>query len=79
MPFLDTGRILPAWWFAELPKAEECHHEDPSENPSATGDEEGDEQEDPGGTDAGAHREDPERAPARAPEPEVAAIAENVP
>ena len=56
----------------------ECHHEDPSENPSATEDEEGEEQEDRGGTDPGAHRKDPERAPARVPEPEVAAIAEDV-
>ena len=46
--------------------------------PSATEDDEGEEPEDPDGTDAGTHREHPERAPARAPEPEVAAIAEHV-
>ena len=40
--------------------------------------EEGEEPEDPDGTDADAHREDPERAPVRAPTPELAAIAEDV-
>ena len=46
-------------------------------DPSVTGEEEGEEPEDPDGTDAGTHREDPERAPVRAPTPEVAAIAED--
>ena len=40
---------MPAWWFVELPKVEESHHEDPSENPSATEDDE-EEQEDQDGS-----------------------------
>ena len=55
------------------------HKEDPSESPSATEDDEGEEQEDPDGTDADIHKEGPERrTPARAIEPEHAAIAEDV-
>ena len=42
------------------------------------GEHEGEEQEVPDGTDNGAHREHPERAPARGPAPEVAAIVEDV-
>ena len=55
------------------------HQEDPSESPSATEVDEGEEQEDPDGTDADIHKEGPERrTPARAIEPEHAAIAEDV-
>ena len=75
---MDTRRVLPTWWCEELPKDEEGLHEDPSENPSTAGDKEGEEPEDPDGTDAGEHREDPKRAPIKAPAQEVAAIAKDV-